>query len=148
MKRDYFDLWGGALLALCGVAVAAYSVNHYEFGELRRIGPGFFPAVLGGVLACLGLAIAVPAFLRRGTREEVALKEGLFILVAVVTFALLVERAGVLLTTLIVVLIATVPATRPGWIWRIGVAVAVALITCLIFILGLGMTLPVLPRGL
>ena len=57
MIRDHFDLWGGAILALCGAAVAAYSMTHYEFGELRRIGPGFFPSVLGVLLAGLGLFI-------------------------------------------------------------------------------------------
>ena len=97
-------------------------MTHYEFGELRRIGPGFFPSVLGVLLAGLGLFIALSAFLRRGQPEEVALKEGFFVLLAVVVFALMVEQAGVLMTTLVVVAIATIPAPRGGWIWRVGVA--------------------------
>ena len=145
MKRDYLDLWGGAILALCGLAVAAYSVAYYDFGELRRIGPGFFPTVLGAFLAGLGTLIAAPAALRRGEVAEIALKEAAFVLLAVLAFALTVERAGLLVATMLAVLIAAVPAPRRGLLWRGAVAVAVAGITWAIFVAGLGMTLPVWP---
>ena len=145
MKRDYLDLWGGALLALCGLAVAAYSVASYDFGELRRIGPGFFPTMLGVLLAGLGVVIAVPAALRRGEAAEIALKEAGFVLLGVLVFALTVERAGLIVATVLTVLIAAVPAPRKGYLWRGGVAVVVAGITWAIFVAGLGMTLPVWP---
>ena len=145
MRRDHVDLWGGLALSVAGVLVAVHSASAFDFGELRRIGPGFFPTVLGGLLAGLGLTIALPAFLRAGARPEIAWREAVFVLLAVIVFGLLLERAGVLAATVASVLTATVPAPRRGLLWRGGLALAVAAITWAIFVLGLGMTLPVFP---
>lgn len=145
MRRDLIDLWGGLLLSAAGAGIALYSASVFEFGELRRIGPGFFPTVLGALLAGLGLMIAVPAWLRAGEPPEIAWKEAGFVLLAVVVFGLLLERVGILLATALCVLVATVPAPRQGYLWRVAAAVAIAAITWAIFVLGLGMTLPVFP---
>ncbi|WP_172293690.1 tripartite tricarboxylate transporter TctB family protein [Pseudoruegeria sp. HB172150] len=147
MQRDHLDIWGGVALAVFGLAVAFYSVNHYDFGELRRIGPGFFPTVLGGILVLLGIAVAVPAFLRSGTTPKVDLKEALFILAAVVVFAVLIERVGILLSTFVTVLITTIPAPKPGLLWRVVTAIVVSAISWAIFVAGLGMPLDVFPWG-
>ncbi|CAB3730779.1 MULTISPECIES: tripartite tricarboxylate transporter TctB family protein [Achromobacter] len=50
------DLWGGALIALCG-ALTIMEANTYAVGELARMGPGYFPMLIGGFLVALGLLI-------------------------------------------------------------------------------------------
>jgi hypothetical protein len=61
------DHWGGALMAAVGVAVAA-AARGYEIGSLRSMGSGFFPLVLGVLLALVGAAIVATTPLRpRGT---------------------------------------------------------------------------------
>ncbi len=50
------DLWGGALIALCG-ALTIMEANTYAVGELARMGPGYFPMVLGCFLVALGVLI-------------------------------------------------------------------------------------------
>src|SRR6202161_1468568 len=54
LKRDYYA--GGLMLLIGGGA--AVTGTGYKFGSLARMGPGFMPVVLGGVLAFLGLLIA------------------------------------------------------------------------------------------
>lgn len=65
-KRDYY---GGALMVLIGL-IAMNDGRHYAIGTLHQMGPGYFPVVLGTILALLGLLIAGTASI--GTDEEVA----------------------------------------------------------------------------
>ncbi len=40
--------------------------QEYRMGTAARMGPGYFPTLLGGLLAVLGLTLAVPALIRDG----------------------------------------------------------------------------------
>ena len=53
--RDRLDLTGGSLMVAVGLFAALYA-RQYEFGTLARMGPGFFPQVLGWVLVVLGVS--------------------------------------------------------------------------------------------
>lgn len=59
---------GGTMVAL-GLATAITSVG-YNIGTLQRMGPGYFPLMLGVLLALLGLAIALT-----GRSPDAAAKE-------------------------------------------------------------------------
>lgn len=50
------DLWGGVLIALCG-ALALFEATSYSIGELARMGPGYFPMMVGCFLVALGILI-------------------------------------------------------------------------------------------
>ena len=54
------DTYAGLLLTVVGLFVA-YKGSHYEIGGLTDMGPGFFPAALGALLAVMGVAIALAA---------------------------------------------------------------------------------------
>ncbi len=53
-RRDYY---AGALMVLVGGG-AAYVGSHYQMGSLTSMGPGYFPTVLGIILAIIGIIIA------------------------------------------------------------------------------------------
>ena len=53
------DVWAGLLLIVIGAA-ALFIARNYAFGTALRMGPGFFPIVLGAVLVIASL------FLKRG----------------------------------------------------------------------------------
>ncbi len=57
MNRDH---WAGALMLLTGI-FAAVQGAHYKIGSLSRMGPGFFPASVGALLALTGLAMLLTA---------------------------------------------------------------------------------------
>lgn len=63
MWRNY-DLISGGLLAATGGAIVIYSIAEYRLGTFARMGPGMFPLGVGGVLAILGLAIAVQSLFK------------------------------------------------------------------------------------
>ncbi|WP_417263487.1 tripartite tricarboxylate transporter TctB family protein [Celeribacter sp.] len=145
MKRDIPDLVGGVLLAAIGLFVVFYTLAHYEIGSLRRMGPGFFPAVLGAALALLGGMVALPALARQGDAVQIAWKEGLAVLAAILIFAAGLDRLGLVLVTLTSVLIASLatPDRRVGW--RIVLALVVTTLSVAVFSFGLKMTVPLWP---
>ncbi|MCV6902136.1 MAG: tripartite tricarboxylate transporter TctB family protein [Achromobacter xylosoxidans] len=50
------DLWGGAFVALCG-ALTIFEATSYNMGDLARMGPGYYPVLVGGFLVALGILI-------------------------------------------------------------------------------------------
>ncbi len=63
---DNKDFWAGLMLIAIGTATVLIARN-YPFGTTLRMGPGYFPTVLGGVLVLFGLYLAIDG-LRRGER--------------------------------------------------------------------------------
>lgn len=145
MRRDYHDILWGGFLALLGLAVAVYSATHYDIGNLRRMGPGFFPVSLGVVLALLGLVIAVPAFRRAGETKPFAWRELLGVIVVLLLFALLMNRTGIVIASAVGGFVASTVAPRSGILWRLVLAAVIATLTWAVFILALEMPIPVWP---
>ena len=145
MRRDWHDLWGGAAMTAIGAFVALYSVAQYDIGSLRRMGPGFFPVVLGALLAGLGLMIALPAWHRAGETRPFDVPQALAVLAAIGLFGLGLQGLGLALATAGAVLIASLPAPRRGWRWRLILAAIITVLTWLVFKQGLQMTMPVWP---
>jgi hypothetical protein len=146
VRRDWPDVWGGLILIAIGIGAAVWAGLHYDLGTLRRMGPGFFPVTLGSALAVFGLVIALPALWRPGAAIRFDTAPLLYVLAAIVVFGLALPRLGLVLTTLACVLIATLPAPRPGWLWRGVLTLAVTALTVAVFHLGLRMSVPLWPR--
>jgi hypothetical protein len=68
MQRLGRDAGAGALFLFCGAFFGIYAWASLPMGTAFRMGPGFFPVVVGGLLALFGLAILVQG-LRTGTAE-------------------------------------------------------------------------------
>src|SRR5262245_5607916 len=82
------DFWCGLLFVTIGVAFAVLAQN-YRFGTAARMGPGYFPTLLGALMALLGLTLAVPAFARDGEGvQRFHLRPFLFLLLAIAAFGL------------------------------------------------------------
>lgn len=56
-NRDYY---GGGLMLLIGLG-AVYRGLGYDIGTLNDMGPGYFPVVVGAILAAMGVLIAFSA---------------------------------------------------------------------------------------
>lgn len=144
-RRDWHDLFGGALMVAIGAGVGLYAWNSYAVGSLARMGPGFFPVVLGALLALLGAAMALPAWRRSGLRMRLRLAPVVSVLAAILVFAWTLQPFGLLLATMLTVLVCTIPDPRRGLGWRVLLAFSIAALTWSIFIAGLRMPLPLWP---
>jgi MFS family permease len=146
VQRDWPDLCGGLALAAVGAAAAVWSVLHYDLGSLRQMGPGAFPATLGGIVVVLGVIVALPALRRAAPAANPQIGSILGVLGAILIFGFGLSHLGLVLATAISVLVASLPAPPKGWRWRFVLSAAVAALTVFVFSIGLQMTVPLWPR--
>ena len=142
--RNNKDFWAGAMLIAVG-ATAVVIARDYPFGNASRMGPGYFPSVLGGILTLFGVALLV-----RGLRSNEQIVGGwslraLIVLpVSFVLFGFLMDRAG-FLPALVVLIFGSAAAGRE---FKFGeVALLTLVLTALsvgIFIWGLGLPYPLI----
>lgn len=145
MKIEYRDLIAGLLFIALGTFVATYASSHYTVGGPARMGPGFFPVALGWVLALLGAVVTLLA-LRRTALVAAAPRIGLRPLLAVpasvLAFGLIVEPLGLVPATLALTAIVVFAEHPVRWRRTVLLALSLAVISWLIFIVGLQMSLP------
>ena len=94
-RRQRVDLLCGGAVGLLGLFAFASALG-WDFGSLRRIGPGVFPAAVGIVLMGLGAAIALVE--RSDPAEDapapVNLRGFLLVIAGLAAFAALIGTAG------------------------------------------------------
>jgi hypothetical protein len=59
--RSQKDFYSGLMFCILGGAFAIGARN-YEIGDAARMGPGYFPLMLGGILVLLGALITLKSF--------------------------------------------------------------------------------------
>ena len=92
--RSQSDFWCGLLFIAIGVVVLA-AAGQYRLGTAARMGPAYFPTLLGGLLALLGLALAGPALFIDGEKlPRFHLRPLLTILLSIGAFGLALENLG------------------------------------------------------
>jgi hypothetical protein len=148
MRRDWADICGGLALATIGAAAAGWAWVSYDLGSLRQMGPGAFPTALGLTLVALGLIVALPALRRSADAPAFEPGAAIAVLASILVFGSGLRPLGLVVATFASVLVASLPAPRPGWAWRLVLACVVTLLTVLVFRLGLRMSLPLWPRGI
>lgn len=145
LQKDYRDIVGGLLVMLVGISVSFFAYENYDIGTLNRMGPGFFPVGLGGILAIIGFFIALPAFFRSGMPVKFEFRTLVLVTASIVTFALLLKSMGIIVATTLAVLISSMADREITWKGRVLVSVGVAAMVWLVFIFGLRMVLPTWP---
>lgn len=132
--RDYY---AGALVMLLGAGAAVVG-SRYEIGSLRRMGPGFFPTVLGILLAFIGVLIAGSASFSATTGvPEASMRpdwRGWFCIVAGAgLFIALASHAGLVPATMACVFVAALGDRTNRWKEALLLAIGVTFFGTLIF---------------
>jgi putative tricarboxylic transport membrane protein len=143
--RNPRDFWAGAFYVALALAVFWFG-SGLATGSSARMGPGYFPMVLGAILGLLGLASVVRSFLRPGEAiEPIAWKPLTFILGATVLFGLLLERAGVVIALAVLIVVSAMASqhSRPNAA-SIAALVGIVVFCVLVFVKGLGVPMPLL----
>jgi hypothetical protein len=145
--RHQKDFWSGVMFLVIGLAFAGLA-QRYDLGTAQRMGPGYFPTVLGGLLAVLGLVIAIRA-LRRAERgsdvERFHFGPLAVILGAVALFALLLRPAGLVAALLVLVGVSAYASHEFRLREAIPLAAFLVGLVLAVFVWGLGMVVPVWP---
>jgi hypothetical protein len=145
-KQGYTDVIGGLALVAIGAFMAMQSAQ-YSVGTLRHVGSGFFPLALSILLLSLGAIIGVVGFFKRQSAAEIQSFNLICVVLSVLAFYFSVERLGLALAVILTVCICSLPA-KLTWGGRLVLSLSVAVACYLVFVLGLRMTIPVLPNVL
>jgi ABC-type polysaccharide/polyol phosphate export permease len=145
--RDAKGFWSGVMFAAFGVFFVVFA-RQYDMGTAARMGPAFFPTMLGGLLLLLGAVIAIRALTvqtKDGHVDRFHFKPLTFVLGAVVAFGLLLRPGGLLVSLAALVIISSFGSDEFRLRDVLLLTVFLSVLVMIVFIYGLGMTVPVLP---
>ena len=133
-------------LIFIGIGAAfAYASLGYEMGPAVRMGPGYFPLVLAGILIAFGAIIFVQALF--SGPDEVAMSavawRGLVLLIgALIFFGVTIRGLGLVASLFITVFMAAMASQRTSLVGGLAMAAAITLLCLTLFVWALGLTLP------
>jgi hypothetical protein len=141
------DFWAGLLFLAFGLAFALGAL-HYDMGTAQRMGPAYFPTILGALLAIMGLYVASRAMRSRPTDGQVErfyFRPLLLVLGAVLLFAVMLRPLGLVVALSALIFVGSVGG--PDFKFRevIVIIVVMVLLVLAVFIWALGLTIPVWP---
>ena len=143
--RNPRDFWSGALFVAIGIGTIIIG-SRYTLGTAARMGPGYFPRILGILLIVLGTVLAVRAMhTAGGPMPRLQLRPLVIVLGSVVLFGAIVRPVGVALSTVILIVAASAASRefRPRESLIVGVLLAALAVG--VFVIGLQLQLPIWP---
>ncbi len=142
--RNPKDFWSGLLFLGVGGAVVLLARN-YQLGTALKMGPGYFPTALGGLLAVVGLIAIARSFVRPGTAiEPFHWKLLLIVLGATLLFGVLVRNAGLIAAVAVLTLTAATASVYFRWRAAIALTAALVLFSVVVFVKALGLPMPLI----
>jgi hypothetical protein len=143
--RNPKDFWAGLLFASVGLAAVVLG-SRYNLGTAARMGPGYFPRILGMLLIALGSIIALRALRVDGAAIPPWRwwSTGM-VLGSVVLFGLIVNAVGLALSTVVLIVLASAASSEFRWKESLVSGVLLAALAVGVFIIGLKLQLPIWP---
>ena len=91
------DFWAGIIYIAFGVT-ALVAARDYGMGTALRMGPGYFPSLLAGLLTLIGIISAIRGLRGKGDKVNgISLRGMILIAGPIVLFAMLLRDAGLLI---------------------------------------------------
>jgi hypothetical protein len=140
--RNPRDFWSGVIFILFGLAAVIIG-RDYSMGSAGRMGPAYFPTILGAILTVIGAIGVLRSLVSRGeVLEKFAVKQTALVLAGTVLFGLLMRNAGLVAATVLLVLLSGFASIK----FRVGpyllLAIGMAGFCVLVFIKALGLPMP------
>lgn len=136
---------GCAFIAFGGLTVAL--ARAYPLGTTARMGPGYFPTALGALLVLIGVVVFVKSLVNADGGNVARVQVGLLLrlLLSVAAFAFLLQPLGLVVTAVLVVMLAAWVGHEFRVLESLVNALALALLSYLLFVKALNQTMPVWP---
>jgi hypothetical protein len=140
--RSNRDFWAGVMLIVTG-ATSVIVARDYAFGTSVRMGPGYFPSVLGGLLVLFGLYL-VASGLRSNEKIEGGWSPRALVVLplSLVMFGLLMEYAGFVPALMVLIVGSAAAGSEFRLIEALLLAVGLTVFAVGLFIYGLGLPYP------
>jgi uncharacterized membrane protein len=127
-------------------ATAIIIARNYSFGTSLRMGPGYFPSVLGGLLILAGLYLVVEGLRRKEKMEgsNWSLRALIVLPLSLVLFGVLMERAGFIPALFVLIFGSAAASTEFRFIEVLLLSIGLTVFSVALFIYGLGLPYPLL----
>jgi putative tricarboxylic transport membrane protein len=137
------DFWTGMIYLAVGAGVI-FIARNYSVGTASRMGPGYFPLALSGLLIIFGLVAVVRSFIVPGEPiGAFAWKPMVLVLGATALFGALISTLGLVIALLALVLVSAAASEKFRFDWRAVLGLVALIIFCsLVFVKGLGVPMP------
>jgi hypothetical protein len=143
--RNLKDFFAGLMFVAFGGA-AVWMAQAYPFGNAGRMGPAYFPTLVGSLLIVLGAFVVVAGLAVRGQRPgSFHFKPLIFVLTSVVLFGFALERLGLIIAIFSLVFFSSLGGSEFRLRGFFFLAATLAAGSFLVFIYGLGLQIPVWP---
>jgi Tripartite tricarboxylate transporter TctB family len=142
-RRSFADILAGGIFVLIGGAFVVGSLS-YELGTPLRMGPGYFPLLVGAVVAALGLAIVLKGLVAGEVISfgSIPWRAVVAIVLALLFFGFTVRRLGFVPTSAVTALVTTLASSRVRPLIAVAVAAGLTVASTLIFVVGLQLRIP------
>ena len=140
------DFWAGLMFIAFGLFFVVVALKYYQMGSAVRMGPAYFPVMLGGLLAVLGAIVLIASLAVDG--EPVAkfhFRPLLFIAASSLAFAYLLKPLGLVFASIALVFISAFGGHEFKWKEVAMLSVVLVIFSVLVFVKGLILPFPVCP---
>ena len=142
------DFWAGLMFVGFGLFFAVWASSFYQLGTSLRMGPGYFPAVLGGLLALLGLVILGRSLSLQGAKvASFHFRPLIMVLGGCVAYGYLMTPLGLVLATAALVFISALGGHEFRWKEGVVLAAVLVVFSVLVFVKGLDLPFPMWPAA-
>ena len=142
------DFAAGVMFIVFGVAAIGIGAG-YPLGVAARMGPGYFPRILGILLIGFGIALAARALRSNGAKITLESPRPLLIVLgSVVLFGLTVEHLGLVISTVMLIVASSAASTEFRWKESLLSGAVLAAMSVAGFVWGLGLQFSVWPAFL
>jgi hypothetical protein len=140
------DFAAAVVFILIGIAGFWFGRN-YQYGSAARMGPGYFPMMVSGLLIVLGLIVAAQSMvLAEGAKlSGVRWRSVGLIVLSIVAFGFLIEHAGLVVSTLAAVGISAYATREANWKATAVLAIALAIFCVAVFVYALNQPIAIFP---
>ena len=140
------DFWAGLMFLGFGLFFTI-GAAHYRLGSAARMGPGYFPAVLGGLLAVIGGIVFFRSLVAKGPKvAAIPLRLLFLITLSLLGFGYLVQPIGLVLALVILIVL----SAWAGHEFRLREVLLLSLVlivlSVVVFAKGLGLPFPLWPQ--
>ena len=145
--RNQRDLWSGLMFVAVGFLFIGLSAQ-YQFGSSAKMGPGYFPAVLGGLMALLGAMVAFGSVAKTNVEtalSKVGWREILLLLGSVAVFGFLLPKLGMVISLALLVGISALASHEFSVRDTLLAIVVLVPMSWVVFVWGLELQFPVWP---
>jgi hypothetical protein len=140
------DFWAGMMFIAFGLFFMIWAMTHYQMGTAVRMGPAYFPTVLGGMLAVLGLLVLIESLAMQGPPVPAfAFRPLILISLACVVYGYIMKPLGLIGATAALVFISALGGHEFKWREVTTLFLVLIVFSIAVFVKGLTLPFPICP---